>query len=131
VPSALADQEAASLRSESLRNMGMADDDDPNAPPVAEFRDAAERRVRLGLLVGAVIQDNGLEVDRELVKARVDEICAPYDQPEQIRKMYFQNPQLIGQVENMVLEEQVVAWLVDRSSVTTKQVSFNELMDKQ
>lgn len=129
VPSALADQEAASLRSESLRNMGIADADDPNAPPVAEFRDAAERRVRLGLLVAAVIQENGIQVDRELVKAKVDEICAPYDQQEEIRKMYFQNPQLIGQVENMVLEEQLVAWLVERSTVTTKNVSFSELME--
>jgi len=131
VPAALSDQEAASLRSESLRNMGITDENDANAPAAAEFRDAAERRVRLGLLVGAVIQDNGIEVDRDLVKARVDEMCASYPQPEEIRKMYFQNPQLLGQVESMVLEEQVVAWLVGQSTVTTKQVSFNDLMETQ
>jgi len=118
-----------SLRSESLRNMGISEEDDPNAPPVAEFRDAAERRVRLGLLVAAVIQDNELEVDRGRVKAKVDEICAPYDQPDEIRKMYFQNPQLMGQVENVVMEEQVVGWLIDQAAVTTKKVSFSELME--
>jgi len=129
VPSSLVDQEAVSLRSESLRNMGISEEDDPNAPPVAEFRDAAERRVRLGLLVAAVIQDNELEVDRGRVKAKVDEICAPYDQPDEIRKMYFQNPQLMGQVENVVMEEQVVGWLIDQAAVTTKKVSFSELME--
>ena len=92
IPAALVEQEAAALRSESLRSMGITDDGDPNAPPIAGFRDAAERRVRLGLLVAALIQDNGLEVDRDLVKTRIDEICAPYDQPEEIRKLYFQNP---------------------------------------
>ena len=131
IPAALTDQESVALRSESLRNMGITDENDPNAPPVVEFRDAAERRVRLGLLVAAVIQDNGLEVDRELVKERVDEICAPYDQPDEIRKMYFQNPQLLGQVENVVMEEQVVAWLIDRATVKVKKVKFSELMETQ
>lgn len=131
LPSALVEQEAASLRSESLRNMGITDDNDPNAPSVDGFRDAAERRVRLGLLVAAVIQDNGLEVDRDLVKARVDEICAPYDQPDEIRKIYFQNPQLMAQVENVVMEEQVIAWLVDQATVSTRKVGFGELMEAQ
>ena len=131
VPSALADQEAGSLRNDTLRNMGIQDPNDPNAPPVAEFRDAAERRVRLGLLVAAVIADNDIEVDRERVKAKIDEACEPYDQPDEIRKMYFQNPQLMGQVENMVMEEQVVEWLLDKASVSAKTVSFSELMDSQ
>ncbi|MFQ5609537.1 MAG: trigger factor, partial [Woeseiaceae bacterium] len=59
----------------------------------------------------------------------VEEVCAPYDRPEEIRKMYFQNPQLMGQVENAVMEEQVVAWLVDKAGVTEKSVSFDELME--
>ena len=129
VPKALTDEEAVSLRAESLRNMGIKDPEDPNAPGIEEFRDAAQRRVQLGLLVAAVIEDNQLEVDRNLVKAKVDEICEPYDQSEDIRKMYFQNPQLIAQVENAVLEEQVIAWLVDKAKVDTKAISFKELME--
>lgn len=130
IPKALAGQEAASLRSESLRDLGMKDENDPNAPGVEMFLEAAERRVQLGLLVAAVIEDNQLEVDRDRVKAKVDEICEPYDQSEDIRKMYFQNPQLLGQVENAVIEEQVVAWLVDKATVEIKSMTFNELMAK-
>ncbi len=128
VPGALIDQEAVSLRRESLRNMGITDENDPNVPPAEQFRDPAERRVRLGLLISAVIQDNELEVDRDLVKAKVDEVVAPYDDPDEIRKMYFQNPQLMAQVENVVLEEQVIAWLVGKATVSTKKVAFSELM---
>jgi trigger factor len=128
VPGALIDQEAVSLRRESLRNMGITDENDPNVPPAEQFRDPAERRVRLGLLISAVIQDNDLEVDRDLVKAKVEEVVAPYDEPDEIRKMYFQNPQLMAQVENVVLEEQVIAWLVDKATVSTKKVAFSELM---
>ena len=131
VPAALADQEAAGIRREAMQNMGITDEADLQAPPLGEFRDAAERRVRLGLIVSAVINEGALEVDRDLVKQRVDELVAPYDQPDEIRKMYFQNPQLLGQVENMVMEEQVVAWLVDKATVTMKPVKFADLIQAQ
>lgn len=127
IPGVLVEQEAASLRAESLRNMGITDEQE--GPDVEAFRPAAERRVRLGLLIAAVVQDNGLEVDRERVKQKVDEICAPYDQPEEIKKMYFQNPQLLSQVESVVMEEQVVDWLVDKAKVKVSKRKFSELME--
>lgn len=128
LPAVLVDRETAGLRDESLRNLGITDPEDPQAPGLDAFREAAERRVRLGLLVSAVIEENKLEADRERVGQKVDEICAPYDQPEEIRKLYFQNPQLIAQVENLVMEEQVVDWLVSKAAVKAKATAFKELM---
>jgi len=129
IPAALTDREAASLRSEALRKLGVTDEsaDDPRVPPIDAYRDAAERRVRLSLLVGAVIEENGLTVDRERVKDKVDEICAPYDKPEEFKKLYFQNPQLLEQVESVVLEEQVVEWLVAKAELTVSTKAFREL----
>ena len=126
IPGVLVEQEAASLRAESLRNMGIADEQ--QGPDTEAFRPAAERRVRLGLLIAAVVQDNGLEVDRDRVKLKVDEICAPYDQPEEIKKLYFQNPQLLSQVESVVMEDQVVDWLVDKADVKLSKRKFSDLM---
>ncbi len=37
----------------------------------------------------------------------------------------------MAQVENVVMEEQVIAWLVDRSTVSTRNVGFGELMEGQ
>jgi len=129
LPAVLIEREAASLRDESMRNLGITDPQDPQAPGLDAFREAAERRVRLGLLVSAVIEENKLEVDRERVKQKVDEMCAPYDQPEEIRKLYYQNPQLLSQVENLVMEDQVVEWLVSKATVKDKVISFNDLMN--
>ncbi len=125
VPAALVDDEARRLQTEASQQMGEAAGE---PAPLEGFRDAAERRVRLGLLVGAVINEHKIEVDRERVKAKVDEICTPYDQPEEIAKMYFQNPRLLSQVENVVLEEQVVDLLLDKAKVSSKATSFDELM---
>jgi len=129
LPAVLVGREAAGLRDESMRNLGMTDSEDPKAPGVEAFREAAERRVRLGLLVSAVIEENSLEIDRERVKQKVDEMCASYDQPEEIRKLDYQNPQLLSQGENVVMEEQVVEWLVSRATVNDKVTGFKELMN--
>jgi len=129
IPSALIHSEAGGLRAEAMRNLGIkdADAEDSRVPPVDVYMDAAERRVRLSLLVGAVIEENSLEVDRDRVKGKVDEICAPYEKPEEYKKLYFQNPQLLGQVENMVLEEQVIDWLLSKAKLTVTPKGFSEL----
>ena len=129
LPAVLVRREAAGLRDESMRNLGITEPDDPKAPTVEAFLEAAERRVRLGLLVSAVIEENSLEVDRDKVKQKVDEMCAPYDQPDEIRKLYYQNAQLLGQIENLVMEDQVVEWLVSKASVSDKPAAFKELMN--
>ncbi len=129
IPSALVQRESGSLREEAMRNLGIkdADADDPRVPPLNAYTEPAERRVRLSLLVGAVIEENNLEADRDGVKDKVDEICAPYNEPEQYKKLYFQNPQLLEQVENMVLEEQVIDLLVSKARLTVTPKRFAEL----
>jgi len=128
VPESLVRQEAASLQQDAMRQLGIQDP--AQAPALESFRDAAEKRVRLGILVGTVVAEEQLEVDRDRVRAKVEEICAPYDQPEEIARMYFQNPQLLAQVENAVLEEQVVERLLDKATITDEQCSFDELMER-
>jgi trigger factor len=127
IPAVLVEQQAAGLQSETMRSMGIEDPD--KAPPRESFRDTAEKRVRLGLLVGAVIRENQIEVDRDRLKVKVDEMCASYQDPEAVRKIYFQNQELLGQVESLVLEEQVVEWLVSQAAVENKPTSFHDLMN--
>jgi trigger factor len=127
VPRIMVEQEASSLRNDAMRQMGIQDSDEP--PDLGPFLETAARRTRLGLLVGTVINDFKLEVDRELVKAKVDELSAPYDDPEQIAAMYYQNPNLLRSIESVVLEEQVVNCVLDRAKVSDRKVSFTDLMN--
>ena len=126
LPAVLVDEEMSGLQAESMRRLGITDT--TQAPALDSFREAAVQRVRLGLLVAAIIRENDLEVDRERVKLKVDEMCAPYDEPETIRKIYYQNPQLLSQIESIVVEEQVVEWLLSKAKVENKTTGFDELM---
>ncbi|MCC5795392.1 MAG: trigger factor [Chromatiales bacterium] len=126
VPAVLVEREAQSLQADAMRQAGVSD---PAQAPAAEtFRPSAERRVRLGLLIAAVIRDHGIKVDRNQVLRRVDELSAGYEQPAQVRQLYLQNQDLMTQIEHAVLEDQVVDWLAEKAQLTGKPVAFRELM---
>jgi trigger factor len=127
LPDVLVSQECESLQKEAMQRLGVAKPEQAPAPET--FRDSAEKRVRLGLLMTEIISANNVEIDRDRVTAKVDEMCAPYDNPEEIRNIYLQNPQFLGQIENMVLEEQVIDWLTEQAKVSSKKMAFTELME--
>lgn len=126
IPTVLVEQEATSLQADSMRNLGITDV--AAAPALESFRQTAERRVRLGLLIGALIREHELVVDREKVRERIEQLSSSYEKPDEIRKLYYQTAQLLTQVENSVLEEQVVEWLAARAAITPKPTTFRALV---
>jgi trigger factor len=44
-------------------------------------------------------------------------------------KAYRQNPDAMRQVENLVLEDQVVDYLLERAKVTDQKTTFKEVMN--
>lgn len=126
IPVILVEQEATALQAEAMRNLGIKDA--VEAPALESYRAAAERRVRLGLLIGALIREQELVVDREKVRERIELLASDYPKPDEIRKLYYQTAQLLTQVENSVLEEQVVDWLAGRASLTAQPTTFRALV---
>jgi len=126
VPKALQDQEAHSMQHEAMRRMGV--EDHSQAPPREHFAEAAERRVRLGLLLRQFIDDNDIHVDAERVRQRVNEMCSSYENAEQMAASYMSNPQVLQQIEPLILEEQAVEALVDIGTAKEKKVSFKDYM---
>jgi trigger factor len=126
LPAVLIAREAAGLQAESARNLGLKDVKD--APALSSYREIAERRVRLSLIMAALIREHGLKPDQEHVRRKLEELCRRYDQPEEIRKLYLQNPELMAQVEDSVMEDQVLSWLAGRAEIRTRPIPFAELM---
>ena len=127
IPNALKQQEILTLQHDAMRRLGIEDHD--KAPPAETFADAAERRVRLGLLVRQLIQDNNLSTDPALVRKRVEEMCASYENSDEMVDMYMKNEQVMAQIEPLVLEDQAVEWLVEHGVAKSKKVAFQEYMN--
>ena len=127
IPETLKQQEMHSLQHDAMQRMGVEDHD--QAPPIENFVDVAEKRVRLSLLISQLIADQSLTVDDAKVRERVEEMCAGYENATDMVDMYMGNPQVVQQVQPMVLEQQAIDWLLENGKTTTKKVTFTKFMN--
>ncbi len=129
VPKALLDQDAerlAEMTREDMRQRGM---DVKNMPfPVELFTAQADRRVRLGLILGELVKINDLQANADQIKAHIEDFAKAYEDPQQVVKYYFSDRNRLAEVEALVLEENVVNFVIAKAKVTDKVVSFDELM---
>lgn len=128
VPKALIEQETHTMQDEAMQQLGIKDRD--KAPPQENFSESAEKRVRLGLLLRQYIQDNALTVDTDKVRARVEDMCGGYENASEMVASYLRNPQLIAQIEPVVLEEQAVDLLIENGVEKVKKVDFKKYMNR-
>ncbi|MDP3842948.1 MAG: trigger factor [Oxalobacteraceae bacterium] len=129
VPKALVDQDVERLVEMTRQDMaqrGMNAKDMPFPPEL--FTAQAERRVRLGLILAEVVKENTLQATAEQVKAQVEDFAQSYEDPQQVVKYYFSDRRRLSEVEALVLEENVVNYVLGKSKVTEKSVAFDELM---
>ena len=127
VPKSLVDAQVRELQIDAARRIGARDAS--QVPPAQPFVEPARRRVALGILVGELIKRNGIQLDRAHVEAKLGELAVGYPEPEAVLKTYRQNADAMRQLENMVLEEQVVDWLLERARVTDQATSFKDVMN--
>ena len=132
LPTALVDQEIERLRQQANRELGMATrKKDLPELPASLFADQAKRRVSLGLIVGEVIRSNKIEADGNRVRTAVEDIASAYETPSEVVNWYYSNKRELAQMEALVLEDQVVDFVLGKAQVTEKAVSFDELMNKR
>jgi trigger factor len=132
LPSALVAQEVDVLRQQAMqRFQGQMDPKNLPELPSEMFTEQAERRVKIGLLLGEVIKVNELKVD----DAKVDELIATaasaYEDPKEVIEYYANNKELMQQMQNVALEEQAVEFLVEKAKVSSKKASFKDIMNPE
>lgn len=98
--------------------------------PEETLRQPAQRRSALGLLLAEVIREKSIELDQDRLDGKLDELTAQYgEQAEQVKQYYRANPQMLQGVEAMVMEDQVIAALLDGAKVTEQNTSLDDLMN--
>lgn len=130
LPTTSVDAEIARLKEGAradLKQRGIKDADKADIPDDI-FRPQAERRVRLGLVVSDLVRANDLYAKPEQLKAHVDELAASYEKPEDVVRWYFGDRQRLGEVEAVVIENNVSDFVLSKAKVTEKTLSFDELM---
>ncbi len=110
-----------------LKQRGIKDAD--KAPIPAElFTAQAERRVRLGLVVAELVRTHQLHATSEQIKAHIEELASSYEQPAEVMRWYQSDNRRMAEVESMVIENNVTAYVLSQLKVTEKAIGFDELM---
>ena len=128
VPSALLAGEIDQLRNQTLQQMGGGQNLDRNLLPDDLFKEQAQRRVVLGLVLGEVIQQQKLQADAVKVREAIDELASTYESPDEVVKWYYSNQEQLAAVESSVLEDQVFDYIIEQAKVEDKQVDYQQVI---
>ncbi|MFZ2650466.1 MAG: trigger factor [Burkholderiaceae bacterium] len=112
-----------------LKKRGVKDAE--TAPIPAEmFEPQALRRVRLGLVVGELVRGHNLQAKPQQLQAHIEEMSQSYEKPAEVVRWYLSDRQRMAEIEAVVVENNVAAFVLSKAKVTDKDVPFDELMAK-
>jgi trigger factor len=131
LPQALIDQEVNRMRQEAVQQFGGGAQFDPSMLPAEMFAEQAQKRVKLGLIVNEIVDKNSLEASPEKVREAIEEMASTYQEPEEVINHYYSNEQQLSQIQNVVLEEQIVNFVLGSAKVTDKTVSYDDAVKRE
>lgn len=121
VPRSLLDAEIQRLKTSDMSG-GL------NAADEATYEKRARSRVALGLILGEFIRSRGLVPDPARVRARLEEMAADYESPQEFIQWHYEKPERLSEIESLVMEEKVVEDLLVSAEIAEKPVSFQDLL---
>jgi trigger factor len=129
LPKALVQWESQRLMQQTAQEMEQRGMTTKNMQlPLELFRERAEKRVKLGLILADLVEKHDLKAQPEKVRALVEDYAQSFDHPEEVVRWYYADPARYQEIENLVLEENTVDWVFSRAKVTDKSVEFAALM---
>lgn len=130
VPRALVNGEASRMAQATAQDMqarGMSMQNVPIQP--SWFTEQAKRRVTLSLIVSELVKEKELQAKPEQVRTVIEEFAATYEDPAEVVRWYYSQPQRLAEAESLALENNVVDWVLSNAKVSEQPVSFDELME--
>ncbi len=100
------------------------------ALPQDLFQEQAQRRVNLGLILAELVKVHNLQASPEQVRGVVEDLAQSYENPGEVVKWHYSSRDRLNEIESAVLEDNVVAWVLEKVTAVDKAVTFDELMGK-
>jgi trigger factor len=128
-PNVLVNQETQQLMkdaSDNLESRGMKAKDIQLSPEM--FKDKAESRIKLGLILAELVKVHDLKATPENVRSIIEEMAHNYDNPEQVVKWHYASAERLKEAQSLALENNVVQWALEKVKMVDKAVTFDEMM---
>ncbi len=129
VPAALIDAESRQMADAALKDFEQRGGNARNMPiEPSWFTAQATRRVKLGLILAELVKAKDLHGKPEQVRGIVDDFAETFEDPKEVVRWYYSQPQRLADAEALVMENNVVDWVLSQAKVTEKAIAFDELM---
>jgi len=128
VPNALIGNEINALRQQAMQQFGGGQNIDPAMLPDDLFKEQADRRVALSLIMNEIVSINGLKPEADTVRVLIEEMAESYEKPEDVVKWYYSDKEQLANIEAMALEEAVIGLVLDAAKINESSVSYEEAL---
>jgi trigger factor len=132
LPASLVANEVTQLKTQymsTLQQQGLSESDIPMGDD-AMFKEQAEKRVTLQLLVADIIKTNGIKVDPAKVRAKIEKAAVGYEDTSEVINWYYSDKNRLAEVEALALEEEVINLIMDKAQVIETELAFDALINK-
>ena len=131
LPGSLVQMEAQRLQQAAHRELEARGIDAQEARIAPDaFDSQAQRRVGLGLVIAELVKSQGLHAKPEQVRAAVEDLAQSFEHPAEVVKWYYQSPERLAEVESLVVEDNVVEYVLGKARVEDQAIAFDDLMAK-
>jgi len=93
------------------------------------FQKEAEKRVKLGLLINKFIGEYKLEISNDRLDAKIESIAEDYADSKSVISWYKANKDQMDRLRYVMLEEEVVSLVLNKSNVTELPMSYNDILE--
>lgn len=129
LPDSMVAQEITALKQQMQQQMQQnAPADGATDLPDNLFEDEAKRRVKIGLMIGEIVNDNKIQVDQNRVEQRIAQFASQYSEYEQVIEYYRTDRQARASVESSVMEDQVTEWILEQVNKTELKQAFKDVV---
>lgn len=128
LPNALVDQEKHGLEESFKERMKMYNVKPSEENPVPDMTDTAKRRVRIGIMIDAIVHQENLAPTDAEVSAHIDDMVATYEEPQKVKEWFLTDKTRVAEAHAHVLETKVMNWVLDHAKTTDEAVPFDTIM---
>lgn len=93
------------------------------------FKDEAAKRVKIGLLVAELVKEHQIQADHDQVQQLIENLTSNYQESEAAVREYYADKERLRELESVVVEDKLVAWLLERAQITEKQTDFFSIIN--
>jgi trigger factor len=132
VPVVLIDKEIENLKHEMYHKIfGHEHKENETIPdfPRILFEEQAMRRVRLGLLFTEYVKKHNIKAQPDQLNAKIEIFANAYESPDELRAYYQNSKELMGQIEDLVMEELIADKLAADAKIEYKNSDYDAVMN--